>query len=215
MNLLPINANWFCHSTLTTAAPPPPFSSQPSDTHCNFTGHLIRYLVHNKSIVISKKGGGPGGGGGADMRSRAGAADGATLPASRLIPSVFAWPFYLFIFIELRRVHSSSRKGGVQFLWFRWVFSFSGFLVFFHVCLCVSSAYSPHISDVYRVSCVCVCLLLSLCVWKWKSRDKVRGEVERWCVSCHRSPLCLHVDLLDLQLTNLSASLIFLPKGGT
>lgn len=43
----------------------------------------------------------------------------------------------------------------------------------------------------------------------------MRGEVERLCVSCHLAPLCLHVDLLDLQLTNLSAGLIFLPKGGT
>lgn len=38
----------------------------------------------------------------------------------------------------------------------------------------------------------------------------VRAEIvcdSRWCVSCHRRPLCLHVDLLDLQLTNLSAAL--------
>lgn len=43
----------------------------------------------------------------------------------------------------------------------------------------------------------------------------VRGEVERWCVSCHHTPFCLHVDLLDLQLTNLSVGLIFLPQGNT
>ena len=86
----------------------------------------------------------------------------------------------------------------------------------FSMCVC---GFPLHILLIYRTCivcvCVCVCLLLSLCVWKWKSRDSVRGEVERWCVSCHRAPLCLHVDLLDLQLTNLSAGLIFLPKGGT
>lgn len=52
------------------------------------------------------------------MRSQAGAADGATLPASRLISSVFVWPFYLFIFIELQRVRSSSQTGGFHFFWF-------------------------------------------------------------------------------------------------
>lgn len=33
------------------------------DCYCNFAGHLIRYLAHHKSIVISKKGGWSGGGG--------------------------------------------------------------------------------------------------------------------------------------------------------
>lgn len=76
MNLLPINANWFCRSTLTT-----PSSAQLWDTHCNFTGHLISYLLHNKSIVISKKGGGGGG----------------LLAASSLVSCLH--PSFLFIFI--------------------------------------------------------------------------------------------------------------------
>lgn len=98
------------------------------------------------------------------------------------------------------------------------------------VCVCVM-AVILHLKCVY----VCVCLsgfpatshhvnvftyrmcdprpLAPLCA---RQRAEIaRGEVERLCVSCRRTPLCLHVDLLDLQLTNLSAGLIFLPKGST
>ena len=55
---------------------PPPtttsFSPQLWDGYCNFAGHLIRYLVHHKSIVISKKGGWlcRGGGGGLNCKAR-------------------------------------------------------------------------------------------------------------------------------------------------
>lgn len=101
----------------------PSLSPQLSDTYCNFTGHLIRYLVHNKSIVISKKRGGQGGkrgGGGfsADVRSQAGALDDATLSASSLISSVVSRPFYLFLFIELHCVCSSGQTEEFQFLFF-------------------------------------------------------------------------------------------------
>lgn len=205
MNLFTINANWFWHSTLTTVTPTPTpptlasFSPQLWDAYCNFAGHLIRYLVHHKSIVISKKGGWlcRGMGGGAELHSQAEAPDDVIASASTPIPPEG------FILNENMSCCNLSQMGG--------------FCLCVCVCYCCNSAFEVcvfewfscyfsiwlHISDVWPASgCSTVC--------EGESRDSAR-----WCVSCHHTPFCLHVDLLDLQLTNLSVGLIFLPKGST
>lgn len=175
---------------------PPPFSSRPSDTHCNFTGHLISYLVHNKSILISKRG--DGGGGGQTRVSKA-----ALQPAPRCLRS--AWfppssPAALFIFIY-------RAPAGVEWEDFAFSASHNG------VRVCISEpALSTRVRALFwavflSLSRVCVVDSHGLRACGCESRDSVWLEVERWSVPCHRRPLCLHVDLLDLQLTNLSAAL--------
>lgn len=86
------------------------------------------------------------GGGEEDMRSQAGAADGATLPASRLISSVFTRTFYLFIFIELPSVHSLSQT------------------VHISECVCISE--SAFTVGVWLCLCILYCAEVCVCVRK-------------------------------------------------
>lgn len=137
-------------------------------------------------------------GGGADTRIQSGAAAGTTLPAFSLISSLS--PAALFIFIY-------RAPAGVEWEDFAFSASHNG------VCVCISEpALSTRVCALFwavflSLSRVCVVDSYGLRACGCESRDSVWLEVERWCVLCHRRPLCLHVDLLDLQLTNLSAAL--------
>lgn len=139
-------------------------------------------------------------GGGGGMHSQAEAPDDVTASASTLISPVG------FIFNENMSGCNLCQMADVCVCY--------GCDSASEVCVCLSGfPATSHCVNVFTYRMCDPRPLAPLCARQ--RAEIVRGEVERLCVPCRRTPLCLHVDLLDLQLTNLSAGLIFLPKGST
>lgn len=117
LRLHPMWGKWtFCQSMLIDFTfrhwPPPPPSfhkrSRPLDSHCNFSGHLISYLLHNKSIVISKKGGPSCFGGVGVMKGRRRKEKEGRACVSKLHPftSMSAASFFCFLLVwTLEKIH--------------------------------------------------------------------------------------------------------------